>query len=226
MSLLYIGAGLDTSILKCELPDNVNMFIFVDSRPKTEWGTVSGVYNPLFMKELKEAMKKVGFSKVKRYILKEKGEEKNRKKNEKNGKYEKYEHKGVVIFMSKNKKRVVYYFYSTIFSRLHINSQLDGFISSCNYLYINGHEPEDDVIENMAKPIVFIGSDSTVYTREKNSVFAPHERIDEKFLFHCMAKHKDDVKKWYELESASLFLKEVDYEWFFADHSEADFMLY
>jgi hypothetical protein len=82
MSLLYIGAGVDTSILKCNLPEKVNMFIFVDSRPKTEWGTEIRNYSPLFLKQLKAEMKKVGFYKINRFSLKEKGEKKN--KNEKN----------------------------------------------------------------------------------------------------------------------------------------------
>lgn len=195
MNLLYIGAGTDLEILKMDL--NVQMYFFIDSQPRSEFGGINTKFfeRPLFMKKLKNDLKKLGFFKVKRFVL-------SKKRTKGKGKY--YDD-GVVIFRSKDYSKFLYYFYSTTFpTDEHVVNE---FISKSNVLYVCGHEPDSDVIEMMSKPIVFVGSDTTCYTQKDS---------EQSGLFRQLEKHKDDIFKWYMLRGNPKEIFESSYEEIFS----------
>lgn len=197
--LTYVGAGLDTSILKAEVND-VRMFLFVDSLPRSACGESeneeqdkNSYKTSTFVKDLKKELKKVGYVKVRRYVLKKvkKGRD--------------YYNPGVVIFRSKDNKKFLYYFYSTSYPCE--NDVLKDFLKTSNYLFVAGHVPRCNIIEEMYKKLTFIGGNKTDYGRS-NSLFQ-YLKDDE--------KTREKVKEWYELDMTSYKLKKVDYAFFFQD---------
>lgn len=176
MSLLYIGAGLDFSILN--LP--MQMFFFVDSQPRSEYGSIDapGFFRPNFIKELKQKLKGLGYIKFKRFAI--------GKTNPK-----KYYDEGVIVFISKDRSKVLYYFYSTTFP-LREGHPLSQFIPICNTLFVKGHGPEANVVESMHCPITFIGSDDTVYSKSDKFFETPEK-----------------IKTWYIQEKATGEIKEI-----------------
>jgi hypothetical protein len=188
--LTYVGAGLDTSILKAEVND-VGVFLFVDSLPRSPNGEPeneeqdkNSYKTSTFVKDLKKELKKVGYVKVRRYVLKKvkKGTD--------------YYNPGVVIFRSKNYKKFLYYFYSTSYPCE--NDVLKDFLKASNYLYVANHTPRANIIDEMYETVSFIGTNKTCL---KNSLL---DGIREK------------VKQWYELDTMHK-LKKVDCEFFFRE---------
>lgn len=202
MSLLYIGAGLDTSILKADRNHNrvlkdIDIFVFVDSQPMSSFGLSSpSLESKDFLKKLKREMKSVGYRKIKRFKLKEEGDPKTKHQ------------KGVVVFQSN--KKLVYYFYSTIVRQDVINSHLRDFIKLCNVLYICGHDPEQDVIADMQKPLTFIGASETVYDNRSTEV--SHS------VFSKIHTHIDEISEWFLLDTNTLDIVNSDYESFFSNN--------
>ena len=200
MSLLYIGAGLDTSILKADLKSNffknVNLFVFVDTHPFPENKQVDTEHTRRrFLKNLKKEMCNVGYKKLKRIVLKEKDDTV-------------YE-KGVVIFRSN--KKFVYYFYSTTVDMITKNSQLDEFIRRCDILYVQGHNPGRDVISEMIKPISFIGGSQTT--------FAYDNVDDEHSLLANITSHVGEIDSWYFIDDDTFDITRTDYESLFCKRS-------
>ena len=198
--LTYIGAGLDTSILKAELND-VGIFLFVDSLPRSPSGEPeneeqdkNGYKTSTFVKELKKELKKVGYVKVRRYVLKKvkKGTD--------------YYNPGVVIFRSKNYKKFLYYFYSTSYPCE--NDVLKDFLKTSNYLFVAGHVPRNNIIDEMYENISFIRGSDSVYNAERNPSLFQYLKTDE--------KTREKVKEWYELNTKSFRLEKVNYEFLFS----------
>jgi hypothetical protein len=146
--LTYVGAGLDTSILKAELND-VGVFLFVDSLPRSPCGEAeneeqdkNAYKTSTFVKELKKELKNAGYVKVRRYVLKKvkKGTD--------------YYNPGVVIFRSKNYKKFLYYFYSTSYPCE--NDVLKDFLKTSNYLYVADNTPRANIINEMYETVSVI----------------------------------------------------------------------
>jgi len=199
MSILtYIGSGTDTSILKAGL-ENIGIFIFVDSQPRSEWGEVEAseknkeMYKKsTFIKNLKKDLKKLGFTKVARYVL---------NKLKKGGSYY---NPGVIIFRSKDYRRFLYYFYSMTYPS--DSPILNEFLKTSDYLFVQGHEPEDNVLTKMYQSVTFIGGSTTCYSGERTSGS----------LFSTVDEWKGKVSSWLELDMETLKLKTVDCAHFFA----------
>jgi hypothetical protein len=190
MNVLYIGAGLDTSILKSNdvFFDNVNMFVFVDSLPKSYGRSEATSKNKIFIKKLIKTMRKIGYILNKQLIEDEDNEQ------------------GLIIFHSiKNK---LYYFYSTIIDPFAKNPTLDNIIKSCNVLYVQGHNPARDVISEMNKPIVFIGGTNTVFSDHDS------DTEDECTVFDNLEKHvnSNDISLMYSLNCKKYTLSLIDYK--------------
>lgn len=195
--LTYIGSGVDTSILKADL-QNIGIFIFVDSQPRSEWGEVEAceknqkTYKKSdFIKNLKKELKKVGFTKVRRYVL---------NKLKKGGSYY---NPGVIIFRSKDYSRFLYYFYSITYPS--DNQILNDFLKTSDYLFVQGHEPGDNIVSRMYQSVTFIGGNTTCYSGEDT----------ENSLFSTLDQWKSKIKNWIELDMDSLELKTVDSSHFF-----------
>lgn len=102
-----------------------------------------------------------------------------------------------------------YYFYSTIINKNStLNTRLEDMIKQCNTLYICGHDPERDVMSNMAHPITFIGNTNTwyavdEYNKEVGSVF------------YNINKHTNNntINQWIAITETGM--KYVDYNFFF-----------
>jgi len=188
--LVYIGAGTDVSILKAKI-DTVNLYVFVDSQPKSEFGKVATSnedqipFKKKFKKQLKKNMKTAGFRKIKKLVF---GEDKKCSP-------------GLIIFASKSGK-TVYYFYNTLYPT--VDSLLLDFIKSCEYLFVSGHEPEDNIISRIENNITFIGGTNTIFSVD-----------DHGGLFSFMAESKNKVVNWFELNNTTSILTKVSYEHFF-----------
>jgi hypothetical protein len=179
MNLLYIGAGTDFSILKVDLP--IKIFFFVDSQPRSEYGNANhtAFERKGFIKIVKTELKKLGYVKFKRYVFGKINKGKN------------YYDDGVMIYRSKDYSKFLYYFYSTTFPPREGHPLLQ-FVEKCNVLFVKGHAPEANVVEIMYDPIIFIGSDDTVYKEE------------DKFF-----ETKEKISKWYVQQSDTGELKEI-----------------
>ncbi len=198
MSVLYIGAGLDTSILKAEhtIFKDTDLFVFVDSLPRSSFGNTTDVCfsRPNFLTKLTTKMKRLGYKILKQYSLEEKGEETYQK--------------GLLIFYAN--KKFVYYFYSTTVNISTKNSLLDDFIGKCSILYVQGHDPCRDVIKEMKKPITFIGGSITVFSTDDLD-----EPVDS--VFSNIKTHINDIESWYLLDINTYNVTRTDYESLFSN---------
>lgn len=159
--LLYIGAGTDLRIL--DIFKDETMYVFVDSLPRTEFGHIRYLqkFRTGFIPELKSRLKEKGFRKTGhiRRIFEVEANPIILKRSKR-----KYFHPGLLVFS--NGPRTLYYFYSCPYPEPK-NRILTELISLCDKLYVAGHEPEDNVILKMKKPITFIGSEDTIYTPDE-----------------------------------------------------------
>lgn len=181
MNLLYIGAGLDFEILNVK-DINVELYFFVDSQPRESHG-------PNFIKNMKKELKNYGFSKVKRV------EFRCLRPN-----LQKYMCDGVILFRDKNYRKFIYYFYSTVYPPEDENHPLYQFIQKSNILLIKGYEPEGNVIQYMAKPVVLIACENFPLCEKKHSGF-----------FSQIKYERDHIKKFY-LWDNKLSLRPCTYE--------------
>jgi len=126
MNLLYIGAGVDCSILKAQF--EVNLYFFVDSRPQ--------ILNPnsSFMKTVKENLKKLKWIKVKRYEFRAIC-----KSNQK------YYGDGVILYRSRDYGKFLYYFYSTSLPNKK-DHPIYQFIQKSNVIFLSEAESIRNVI--------------------------------------------------------------------------------
>ena len=149
-NILYVGAGLDTSILTT-FP-LANMYVFVDSQPRCE---PRMQFNKTFIKQLKRNMKAQNFKKVN-----------HRKLNGTSGSLlavlsTRYHNFGVLIFKRRitYAEQYAYYFYSTPLQSADAFSVdfLKTLVGMCNTLYVSAQPVIfSDVIDHMHKPITFI----------------------------------------------------------------------
>ena len=149
-NILYVGAGLDTSILTT-FP-LANMYVFVDSQPRCE---PRMQFNKTFIKQLKRNMKARNFKKVN-----------HRKLNGTSGSLlalitPRYHNFGVLIFKRRitYAEQYAYYFYSTPLQSTDAFSVdfLKTLVGMCNTLYVSAQPVIfSDVIDHMHKPITFI----------------------------------------------------------------------
>ena len=189
MYILYIGAGVDTSILKYY---SGKTFVFVDSQPFSEYGNTVYTYTSYsisekldrhlkFMEKLTIQMQNVGFYKECDDI-----------------------NTSCIEFSNGNSK--VYYFYSTVIHTCAtLNTRLEDMIKKCNTLYICGHNPERDVINDMVQPITFIGNTDTCYY--------PDESDSPDSVLYNINKHK--IHEWFAITETNII--PASYDFFFND---------
>jgi hypothetical protein len=197
MGLVYVGANCDTCIIDC-LPEE-QLFIFVDSLPRTEYGEIRGKKtSKTFIPHLERELKKKGFIRSRHLPSLYKAEKRPMFKP-------KYFDPGVIVYM--NGSKTLYYFYSTVYPH-RSNYFLNQMLSMCDKLFVCGHEPEDNIVLRMQKPISFIGSTASCYTSDYDN-----------YLFYQLANWCDEtellVSTFYSVDPNSKELIVRDKSFFF-----------
>jgi len=154
MGLVYIGSGTDVEIL--DFFKDKELFVFLDSLPRTEYGALklNKKIRKSFIPKLESAIKNKGFEKV--------GHLPSLYKDEK-APFVKPKHFDPGLLIYKDGSRVLYYFYSCAYPEPK-NKIFTQLLGMCDTLYISGHEPCDNIISKMNYPITFVGSTNTCYT--------------------------------------------------------------
>ena len=151
----YIGAGLDLSVL--DIFKDINLFVLVDSNPRSPYGLIADHIktSKTFIPRLENELKELGFTRV--------GHKKSLYRKERRIFKPEYFHPGLLTYT--DGKRTIYYFYSCCYPDK--SRELIQLLGECDTLYVSGHEPLDNVILYMKKPVSFVGSTTTCYTPEE-----------------------------------------------------------
>ena len=101
---------------------------------------------------------------------------------------------------------MLYYFYSTSYpnKNSHLLNQM---LSICDKLFVSGHEPRDNIILRMKKPVTFIGGVDTCYNVDEVTA-----------LFYHIPNWNDAqelVSEFYSFDNRSLELTKRDMTFFF-----------
>jgi hypothetical protein len=191
----YIGAGLDLSVL--DIFKDENLFVLVDSNPRSPYGLLADHIktSKAFIPCLENALKEFGFSRV--------SHKKSLYRKERRIFKPEYFHPGLLTYT--DGKRTLHYFYSCCYPDK--SEDLIRLLGQCDKLYVSGHEPMDNVLLHMKKPVLFAGSTTTCYTTE-----------EPQGLF-WQIKHNqnvgDLVDAFYYVEEPANKLVETDIDFFF-----------
>lgn len=199
MGVAYIGAGEDFKVV--DIFKDEPIFVLVDSMPRSSWGFARNdkLSDKNFIKRISKKLETKGFKKASHI--------KSLYKVEKAPFITpKYFNPGLIIYTDGT--RLLYYFYSCAYPDFR-NNTLHQLLSICDKLYISGHEPGDNVILRMKKPIYFIGSSDTVYdpdVTEPDSLFYQMVHWD---------NIKELVKDFYLFDAVEETLSKRDMDYFF-----------
>lgn len=154
--ILYIGAGVHTEIVK-HFP-NVNNFVLVDSKPRTEFGYeyyYRPFYRPDFIYDL--------ISKLEYYKLNENIKLSN--------KYEEIDRDYLDSSLLSFRKDDIdlKYFISTGIPCDLYNERFENELRDCDTLLISGHNPNSIILDYIKKPFYFIGYSSTYFPKNLES---------------------------------------------------------
>ena len=164
--ILYVGAGLHTKVL--EDFSETRDFVFIDSRPRNEYGN-EYYYRPLYRGEFTNMLSKKllhqGFEKYE-YI-------------QFTNKYEeiKVENLNSSCLFYYNKcgknlrsERELKYFISTSDRHdLFENDYLHKELQECDNVVVSGYYPHSNILRYLTKPFHFVGYNTTVYSKNLKS---------------------------------------------------------
>lgn len=183
MSAVYIGAGLD--IIPIIVLTHIKKFIYIDSLPKSEYGTFcfedERFYNKKFIENLNKVMKNNNFDLLK-------------------------QNENYLEFYEKDTKdRKVKYFINMPFPENLTDESIEE-INNCDTLILSGYCPHKVLIELMPKLNNIIGNTHTVYIHDEyededsknNSVFEYLKNNPDYEYF--LIKEKEKFEYW-ELEN-------------------------
>jgi hypothetical protein len=160
MSAVYIGAGLDIRPLK--LLRHINRFIFVDSKPRNEFGTnlTCSSFNTTFIEQLVDAMNLIGF-------VVESNKTFNNVKGIPNDsccmsliRKPKFSSPGLLVFSNGNRK--IYYYYSTYFPYVEID-ELNARLGYCDTIIFSKNDIHNRILELIKVPFTFVGLSGKSY---------------------------------------------------------------
>ena len=138
---LYIGAGTD--ILPVLLNPDIKNFIYIDSQPMSEFGMLGfedkTFYRKNFLENLSKIMRNNNF-----------------KSKENSTNYLRY--------YNETTNQTINYHINTPFPDK-LTDNIKDIIKTCDILICNGYDPHKIVLDYIQKPFVFIGSVSTLYSK-------------------------------------------------------------
>jgi hypothetical protein len=192
---VYIGAGLD--IIPILVLDDVKEFIYIDSQPFSEFGTMT--YN--------DKIDTVTYVKDRTHIfynsfsrndfisrLKKLIEQNNIKIINENNSY--------LEFQTKANQKIKYY-YSYSFPE-HLDDALKTELKTCNTIVMAGFDPNKEIFNYLQKPTYFIGGCHTCYSKDPDD-----EGIDTS-SFKLLADKPDIINKYYLLKEKNKYEYWVD----------------
>ena len=167
---VYIGAGLD--ILPIIVCSNIKQFIYIDSLPKSEYGTfwynTEQGYDKQFLDRLMLIMSNNNFRCIKQ---------------------------SKTIYEFENGDRNLKYFINTAFPD-HITGEIAEYIRSCNTLILSGFCPHKVILEYMPNLHTVIGNTHTVYIQSDADYEDDEQKSNSVFEYLI---HNKTVAKQYVL---------------------------
>jgi len=190
--ILYLGAGLHTEIIN-HFP-NTSSFVFVDSRPKNEYGFDyyrREFYREHFISELYEKLHAQYFTKYDEVTFTDRYSEINRDNLESCCFYF-YNKCGKNLRSEKNLK---YFISTSIPNDLYDNIYLQKEIETCDTVLMIGYHPHKYFIQFMKKPINVIMYGSTYFPKDLKS-YIENDKDDENSIVAYMLKHPEIIKSY------------------------------
>jgi len=180
--IIYIGAGLHTSVLQDF--KNTKKFIFVDARPRNEYGYeyyYRPFYRDSFVKDLIASMKKEGFNLISKTSLTDNYSEINVKDLDST-----LLHFSTGAGRNLRSERNVNYYISTGFPNdFYDNKVLQEDIKDCDSVLISGHDPNSCFIDIIKKPFHMIGYSRTYYPKNIEE-YKRHQDQEERSIYNWL----------------------------------------